>query len=1023
MKMKLVLENGKTIEPLCVETPYNKRYTFGNIAEVVTEVKTRTVQGKQEQYIIKLFYKRRNPKIKQTLLIGDREIEPGETRLPIGVLDLEEHSVVMEGPLKSIMHVDTQGTIIPYHSRESIREIGKKKIVAILRTFDELELTKKALKGLLDNTPQLSMLIVVDGYCAEDTKQETREWLKQWASPIPTEKIFMDKAYWSTYTFRRGLERVPEGFDYVLFVDNDVSYEKKDWLLPMLSLMQAREDVAEVVPIYWSVRRNRNDLGVLVPSWEYASAKGWKYLEDKEVEELVKKGVSYPVFSPTSSCALFRKKALDECNIFDERVIEYIEIAMSLPLFSAGWKVYVQPRSRVTHLESYTVEKHGYMFRSFDQSMQTRLIKENYPEIGIVMGFQRLSYIQDKFPSDRLASFNRDIMKEIQRLTEEVKNWEIKDLPNGQQLYRAIPEASYQIGLKEIFDPESPHNYEKFFKLEKGMTVISGGAASGMWTVKASKTIGVDGLILALEPNEKSYEVLIHNVELNNCTNVIPVKKALWSKTGKAYFNRGSAWDVGYVEDVKSEGSTEIETITMDDLMNQYGLIKADFVKIDVEGGEIEILKGWTKIRACKYLVMETHKTLNVVLDILKKEGIEDVQIVPRETTELLHVKIKKEPIVEFMSFYGNTGFGIAATNYLLGLDEMNVNIRAYLEAYKYTGKTTSISPIVEDETKKKILEIYKKRETRDSNVVIQMTCPIQPLTQGNMTHPSKYNIIWFVYESTRLKPEYVKILNTADEVWIPNEFCKRNFIDSDVKVPIYIIPLGVDPEIFKLDADPLFPKDRFTFLFIGDYTPRKGLDLFVKAFIEEFKIDEPVKALIHTSTTFGSSTGDYFKINHPNIMVTQREKVELQKMYDPVMGERKDLKRSEMSRLYASADCFVLPSRGEGFALCGLEALTSGVPVIYVNWGGQLCYLSPSVGYPVGYKLTPSSNLYSGPDANYAEPDLNDLKKQMRYVYEHPAEAKMKGKEGRRIALEEWTWKHACQKIAVRLDDIALKM
>lgn len=109
MNMKLVFENGDSLEPLCLENPWNTRYVFGDYAEVTVEIKTRTIAGKQEPYLVKLFYKLRNPKIKQALLIGEREIKPGATVLSFSELDLEEHKVLREGPIKSVAHVDTFG--------------------------------------------------------------------------------------------------------------------------------------------------------------------------------------------------------------------------------------------------------------------------------------------------------------------------------------------------------------------------------------------------------------------------------------------------------------------------------------------------------------------------------------------------------------------------------------------------------------------------------------------------------------------------------------------------------------------------------------------------------------------------------------------------------------------------------------------------------------------------------------------------------------------------------------------------
>ena len=71
--------------------------------------------------------------------------------------------------------------------------------------------------------------------------------------------------------------------------------------------------------------------------------------------------------------------------------------------------------------------------------------------------------------------------------------------------------------------------------------------------------------------------------------------------------------------------------------------------------------------------------------------------------------------------------------------------------------------------------------------------------------------------------------------------------------------------------------------------------------------------------------------------------------------------------------DACVLPSRGEGFGLCGLEAMATGFPTIATNWSGPVEYLDPSDSFPLAYRLVDAggteSNMmrYSG---QWAEPD-----------------------------------------------------
>ena len=54
-----------------------------------------------------------------------------------------------------------------------------------------------------------------------------------------------------------------------------------------------------------------------------------------------------------------------------------------------------------------------------------------------------------------------------------------------------------------------------------------------------------------------------------------------------------------------------------------------------------------------------------------------------------------------------------------------------------------------------------------------------------------------------------------------------------------------------------------------------------------------------------------------------------------------------ELPSLYAAADAFVLPSRGEGWGRPVMEAMAMGLPTIATNWSGTTAFLGEATGYP----------------------------------------------------------------------------
>jgi FkbM family methyltransferase len=130
--------------------------------------------------------------------------------------------------------------------------------------------------------------------------------------------------------------------------------------------------------------------------------------------------------------------------------------------------------------------------------------------------------------------------------------------------------------------------YLRYWKPKKDAVIIDGGAYRGMYSIYASKLIGDGGKIYAFEPNPSNLKQLKEHLALNGCTNVVPVEAGLWNEAGTQKISSEDANSSQFSD----TATTQISVETIDSFMEKEGLARLDFVKMDIEGAELEALEG-----------------------------------------------------------------------------------------------------------------------------------------------------------------------------------------------------------------------------------------------------------------------------------------------------------------------------------------------------------------------------------------------------------------------------------------------
>jgi FkbM family methyltransferase len=129
---------------------------------------------------------------------------------------------------------------------------------------------------------------------------------------------------------------------------------------------------------------------------------------------------------------------------------------------------------------------------------------------------------------------------------------------------------------------------------EPGMTVVDAGGCYGEFAVYAAKSVGPGGRVLMLEPDPANVEVAQKVFAMNgNPPNLEIVPAGLWREPGKLRFNAGQDAQSAVVGDDAPHGNgsaIEIDVHSLSSLAQRYGLDRLDFVKMDVEGAELEVI-------------------------------------------------------------------------------------------------------------------------------------------------------------------------------------------------------------------------------------------------------------------------------------------------------------------------------------------------------------------------------------------------------------------------------------------------
>lgn len=127
------------------------------------------------------------------------------------------------------------------------------------------------------------------------------------------------------------------------------------------------------------------------------------------------------------------------------------------------------------------------------------------------------------------------------------------------------------------------------------------GAHVGFYTLLSSVLVGASGKVFAFEPHPRNVGFLKKHLEINRITNVEVIQAAVSNKDGISILKEGPTSSENLLD---PDGTLKVRTVALDTLLERNEILEPDTIKIDVEGGEKEVLEEAVQ------LLEERHPTL-----------------------------------------------------------------------------------------------------------------------------------------------------------------------------------------------------------------------------------------------------------------------------------------------------------------------------------------------------------------------------------------------------------------------------
>ena len=353
---------------------------------------------------------------------------------------------------------------------------------------------------------------------------------------------------------------------------------------------------------------------------------------------------------------------------------------------------------------------------------------------------------------------------------------------------------------------------------------------------------------------------------------------------------------------------------------------------------------------------------------------------------------------------------------------ELGIGEAARLLATALDASGLPYSTVAYDGTVNRQLHAFEERRTDQGVVDINIVCVNADHfisfheKMGREFFEGRYTIgVWF-WEVTEFPREFQNRFNYVDEIWVTSD-CAQAAIRTVspkpvVKIHLPIASPAVDPQLTRSS---LGMPEGFCFLFSFDFLSvleRKNPLGVIEAFRRAFKPGEGPTLILKTI----NGEQRILELEKLKFAVRNRRDIRVVDGY---------LSSVEKNTLTSLCDCYVSLHRAEGFGLTMAEAMALERPVIATAYSGNLEFMNAANSYLCGYTeavVGPERQPYPA-DALWADPDVVEAAALMRHVYDHPEEARERGRRAARDVRHFHSPKAAARSLAGRIEKIRKRL